>query len=43
MKHKEQLQKNIADYKQSVIDKVIQKRKNQQDFGRYWRMQMDMN
>ena len=31
------------EYKQSIIDAKDRKRKTQQDFGRYWRQQMDWN
>lgn len=41
MQHRQRLVDNIAAHKQSIIDAGIQKRNTQQEFGRYWRMQMD--
>ena len=39
--HKQQLLENIAAYKQSVIDARIKKQLQQQNFDRFWKMQMN--
>lgn len=39
--HKQQLLESIAAYKQSVIDAKIKKKLQQQNFDRFWKMQMD--
>lgn len=41
--HKKNMQKNIEDYKRSVIDAYVQKKATQHEFGSYWRMQMGMS
>lgn len=40
---RQRLADQILEYKQSVVDAKERKRKTQQDFGRYWRQQMDWN
>ena len=41
LSHKQHLLDDIAAYKQSVIDAQIKKRLQQQNFDRFWKMQME--